>query len=253
MTKRRDRAGFSLVELAIVLLIIGLIVGGVLKGQDLIRSARVNNVATTLNEVRAATNTFQDKYVAFPGDFSRPEMIDPGVFSSTEAGDGNGRIDDNNGESGGTAGQWWHDNESGFFWAHLAGAGLISGVDPEAIAQEGNLGDQSNPTLGLESAVGGYFTVGFVDPDSSPKFNLGGGTRSLSGHWFRLASDAHPGENTTAGVFSPVDLRSLDRKMDDGKSVTGDVIGNGNSGSCRDGDVYAAGESDSACVGWFRM
>lgn len=249
-----SQRGFSLVELAIVLLIIGLVVGGVLKGQDLIHSARVNNVATTMNELRAATNTFQDKYVAFPGDFDRPGMVNEDLFDSGHAGDGNGRIDDNNGESGGTAGQWWHDNESGFFWAHLAAAGLISGVDAGEIASEGDLGTQQDPNLGLESALGGYITVGYVDPDNSPKFDsIGAGTRALTGHWFRIATDALPGENTQAGVFSPVDLRSLDLKMDDGKSVTGDIIGNGDSGSCRDGESYAANEDSGACVGWFRM
>ena len=54
--------GFSLVELAIVLVIIGLITGGILTGQELIRASELNSVASDYNKVKTAINTFQLKY-----------------------------------------------------------------------------------------------------------------------------------------------------------------------------------------------
>ena len=56
--------GFTLVEIAIVLVIIGLLLGGILKGQELISNARVRNVADQVNAVKAAYFAFQDRYRA---------------------------------------------------------------------------------------------------------------------------------------------------------------------------------------------
>ncbi len=75
---KKDQAGFTLVELAIVLVIIGLLIGGVLKGQSMIQNAKVKRVVKQADEFRAAVMTFFDKYGAFPGDESLPGTIPPG-------------------------------------------------------------------------------------------------------------------------------------------------------------------------------
>ena len=85
---RQKQLGFTLVEIAIVLVIIGLLLGGVLKGQELINQAKIKNVINDINGVTAAVQAYQDRYRALPGD-------DPGaagrwtatVLSAT-AGDG---------------------------------------------------------------------------------------------------------------------------------------------------------------------
>lgn len=64
----RAQRGFTLVEIAIVLVIIGLLLGGVLKGQGLIDSARVKNIIQQSNALSAAVNAYQDKFNALPGD-----------------------------------------------------------------------------------------------------------------------------------------------------------------------------------------
>lgn len=64
------RHGFSLVELSIVLVILGLLVGGVLTGQSLIRAAELRSVSTEFAKYQAAVNTFRDKYFALPGDMN---------------------------------------------------------------------------------------------------------------------------------------------------------------------------------------
>src|SRR4051812_28937287 len=71
MHRTRDlRAGFTLVELSIVLVILGLLVGGVLTGQSLIRAAELRAITTEQNRYVTATHTFRDKYFALPGDMT---------------------------------------------------------------------------------------------------------------------------------------------------------------------------------------
>jgi prepilin-type N-terminal cleavage/methylation domain-containing protein len=62
------QSGFTLVEIAIVLVIIGLLLGGVLKGQELINNARIKGIVNDLNSLSAATNSYLDRYHALPGD-----------------------------------------------------------------------------------------------------------------------------------------------------------------------------------------
>jgi prepilin-type N-terminal cleavage/methylation domain-containing protein len=66
MTNRQS--GFTLVEIAIVLVIIGLLLGGILKGQEMITQAKIKNVVNDFNGITAAVNSYQDRYRALPGD-----------------------------------------------------------------------------------------------------------------------------------------------------------------------------------------
>lgn len=68
-------AGFSLIELAIVLVIIGLLTGGVLLGKNLIRNADLQTVITDFSRYKVAANQFKDKYMALPGDFSEATTL----------------------------------------------------------------------------------------------------------------------------------------------------------------------------------
>jgi prepilin-type N-terminal cleavage/methylation domain-containing protein len=69
ITMRHKQAGFTLIEIAIVLVIIGLLLGGVLKGEELITSARVRNLISQQDGVKAAFYGFQDRFRALPGDY----------------------------------------------------------------------------------------------------------------------------------------------------------------------------------------
>ena len=93
----RLRRGFTLVEIAIVLVIIGLIVGGVLVGADLIKVAKLRNAASELDKISAAVNTFKTKYNCTPGDCPIALNYFPSAYSTygacTGNGDGNGLID----------------------------------------------------------------------------------------------------------------------------------------------------------------
>jgi prepilin-type N-terminal cleavage/methylation domain-containing protein len=82
---RSRQQGFTLVEIAIVLVIIGLLLGGVLKGQGLIDSAKVKNIIQQSNSLSAAVNAYQDKFRALPGD-----DIQGTTHVPNSAGNGNG-------------------------------------------------------------------------------------------------------------------------------------------------------------------
>ena len=85
---KNSNAGFTLVEIAIVMVIIGLLIGGVLKGQAMVQNAKVKRVAKQADEIRAAVMGFYDKYGMYPGDENIP-AIPPGT--DTE-GNGSGQI-----------------------------------------------------------------------------------------------------------------------------------------------------------------
>ena len=81
---KKNQSGFTLVEIAIVLVIIGLLLGGVLKGKEMIKSAKVKKTVKMADELRAATMTFYDKYGAYPGDENNANI------PSNDAHNGNG-------------------------------------------------------------------------------------------------------------------------------------------------------------------
>ena len=85
----KDQAGFTLVEIAIVMVIIGLLIGGVLKGQAMIQNAKVKRVVKQGDELRAAIMTFYDKYGVYPGDENLPAIPPNGADNE---GNGSGQI-----------------------------------------------------------------------------------------------------------------------------------------------------------------
>src|SRR5574343_1883546 len=89
---KSHQKGFTLVEIAIVLVIIGLLLGGVLKGQELITSAKVKNLANDFKNAPLAICGYQDRFRAVPGDDLRAQTNLPGGLES-DNGNGNGRID----------------------------------------------------------------------------------------------------------------------------------------------------------------
>jgi prepilin-type N-terminal cleavage/methylation domain-containing protein len=96
----KSSKGFTLIEIAIVLVIIGLLLGGVLKGQELVTSARVRNLITQQEGIKAAFFGFQDRYRALPGDYASADVNMVCGAIPCAKGDGNGRIDAPN--TGGT-------------------------------------------------------------------------------------------------------------------------------------------------------
>jgi prepilin-type N-terminal cleavage/methylation domain-containing protein len=119
--------GFTLIEIAIVLVIIGLLLGGVLKGQELITSARVRNLISQQDGVKAAFFGFLDRYRAYPGDYSQAVANIPGCALCKD-GNNNGQI-----TALGVAGATNH--EQIVVWEHLSRAGFINGSYTYAAAE----------------------------------------------------------------------------------------------------------------------
>lgn len=231
-------SGFSLVELSIVLVILGLLVGGVLSGQSLIRAAELRAVSAEYQRYYTAVQSFRDKYFALPGDLTNatqfwgvahatPATCQTTVGTGTQTcdGDGDGRVEEfvNNGY------------EMFRFWQHLANAGLI----------EGNY-------TGVRGASGVYHHILGTNAPRSKMNNAGwafsnldnfagdGNTYALDyGNMFWFGSVAG-NERPQAEVLKPEEAWNVDTKVDDGRPATGKVI-------MRNNNTYAWGNA-SACT-----
>jgi prepilin-type N-terminal cleavage/methylation domain-containing protein len=121
------QAGFTLVEIAIVLVIIGLLLGGILKGQEMITQAKIKNVINDFNGVTAAVTSYQDRYRAIPGDDQ--SATTRWTTQAPVSGDGNGIVIGvyNANNTAGAGGAPINTAESNLFWQHLRIAGFIAG------------------------------------------------------------------------------------------------------------------------------
>ena len=117
----KKQSGFTLIEIAIVLVIIGLLLGGVLKGQELINNAKAKNIENEVTNIRTAIYSYQDRYRALPGDDNKADRF-TGITTCTDnCGNSNGTIE-------GVFNSSTANVESRLFWLHLRNAGLIEGA-----------------------------------------------------------------------------------------------------------------------------
>jgi prepilin-type N-terminal cleavage/methylation domain-containing protein len=149
---KNSQGGFTLVEIAIVLVIIGLLLGGVLKGQELITQAKIRNVANDLNGMSAAVYGYQDRYKKFPGDDNDAATRWASATPKPISGDGNGAVGgDGIAErlkcEGADA-----EGENCQFWKHLRLSGFVGGDSNSALAPQNAAGgvlQAQNGALGL--------------------------------------------------------------------------------------------------------
>jgi len=129
-SRRQAQSGFTLVEIAIVLVIIGLLLGGVLKGQELIENGRVKNAANDMNGISAAYNSYLDRYRKLPGDDGPIGTLTARGGQWTTAGIVAGN---NNGVLAITAAQTFTGGGEGTaFFQHLRASGFITGNPGDA-------------------------------------------------------------------------------------------------------------------------
>lgn len=115
----KKQSGFTLIEIAIVLVIIGLLLGGVLKGQEMIENGKVKNLVNDFNGVVAAYNSYRDRYRQIPGDDSQATARGWTGVTALANGGGNGQL--------AAATPFAANGENLQFWLHLRGAQLITG------------------------------------------------------------------------------------------------------------------------------
>ena len=226
MAKRQQ--GFTLIEIAIVLVIIGLLLGGVLKGQELIQSARVRNLISQQDGTKAAYFGFLDRFRALPGDYSQA-AANISCTPACQNGNNNGRIESVVG--GGAI------DEHIAAWEHLSKSGFINGSYTYAVIPETNASAPTNPYARYLQVI--YDAV----------YGAGGGAGR---------------HNLKTGNQIPSDIMAeIDRKIDDGNPVggtfqfsayngggTGGVAPVGGAASqCYVGTAWASATIDTNCGG----
>ena len=212
----KKNSGFTLVELSIVMIIIGLLIGGILKGAELIENSRLATVISTTKQITSAYNTFLDSYHNKPGDiFAAQELIpDCTAANSCFGGDGNLTV-------GAVVGHPWGnvnsaiDSENTQFWKHLALANLIGGINPSASAAEWG---QTH----LTSPFAGGFHIS-TSNDSNEYKSVNGLiilTRGRAdGQWLCGVATGNFAECS----LSPNQAFRIDSKLDDGHAQNGRV------------------------------
>jgi prepilin-type N-terminal cleavage/methylation domain-containing protein len=197
LASQRQR-GFTLVEIAIVLMIVGLLIGGILRGQELIQSARVRNIVDQKSAIQTAYIGFLDRYRMLPGDLTAAQVlvVGNGVLASATGGDG----------------QIAFGTESTLFFQNLTAAGFISCGACMTVALVGGVGPAANTSNSPLNVYGDFLGTG----------NANSSTTGAS--WF---DPSNPAINrfvvdTGASIPSQV-LAEVDRKADDGLPGTGQL------------------------------
>ena len=186
MYDNKKQSGFTLVEIAIVLVIIGLLLGGILKGQELINSARVRNIADQNSGVQAAYFGFIDRYRQVPGDMTTAAATPALGVTVNTGGNANSRVDNTFAEAAAV-------------WEHLARSNFIAGGFTPATAVPTS--EATYSAVAPINAFNGSLILTRNQGFSGPRSN-------------RL--------NLHMGINVPVSIaRELDLKIDDGSPNTG--------------------------------
>jgi prepilin-type N-terminal cleavage/methylation domain-containing protein len=183
----RKQNGFSFIEISIVLVIIGLLLGGTLKGQELITGARVRHLVAQQDDIRAAYYGFLDRYRALPGDYIAARANIPNC-NACENGNGNGQILTNGAIL-----------EYVAAWSHLSKAGFIAGSY-------------------------NYVAGDVVDVTNTPVNSYGAMMQLIYDNGFSDVGVATNRHNLKTGNNLPSNLLAeIDRKVDDSRATAGQL------------------------------
>lgn len=226
--------GFSLVELSIVLVILGLLTGGILSGQSLIRASELRSVSTDLSRHMTAVQTFRDRYMSYPGDMNNATQFwgknnaacssQPGTASATGTcnGNGDGNVALSSSVPGGGS------QESFQLWHQLALAGLIEGTYTGLAGPDGygHAVFQSNvPVARINNAGWGVRHVS--SPDPTYHFQTG-----KTGNVFTVGALSGIISFPQSSFLKPEEAWNIDTKADDGLAARGKVVSTYWTGTC---------------------
>lgn len=209
---RTAEKGFSLVELSIVLVILGLLVGGILAGQSLIRAAELRSITTEQGRFVTAMSAFRDKYFAMPGDFARASEFGWGSYN----GDSDGLIDATTSITSAT--NPGTINEVSAIWIHLSSAGLVEGSYTIFASTSTPVLATNIPRSKLNGAGWAASNLGSVLPTSATHFPAN------YGNAFLIGAVNSTNTNEPSGVMKAEEAWNIDTKMDDGRADNGSVF-----------------------------
>jgi prepilin-type N-terminal cleavage/methylation domain-containing protein len=234
----RAQAGFTLVELAIVMIIIGLLIAGVLKGQALIGNAKVTSQVAQIKSIDAATSTFKDMYAALPGDIANVAARLPNCAGGCAV----------NGNGDGSIGPVTFNaapalEQLTYFW-HLSAADLVTGI---------------NPALGLvwggqfpSAKVNGGLHVGTLAGGAVPNNGLGIAAGSVMGGLYVALHNTPNGAVAATGAFDANTAQRIDTKIDDGVPTSGNVFPAG-APACIAAGIYNENTQGNNCNLYIRI
>lgn len=228
----KQHQGFSLLELSIVLVIIGLIVGGIVAGASMIRSAELNKIGTDLARLQTTINTFKLKYDARPGDMKNAYSFwgaDCGTDTENTSASCNG-----NGN-----GNYETQNELVEFAHHLALSQMISGSYTGTYGV-GTVADPYYTDEVIETSLNGVFRPWYSASVLYDKSNV---------NFISVAALDSTG-NTTLGILSPSEAWSVDKKIDDGEVDSGKLYIGGCTGGTPTAPSIDLSIEDTTC--WLR-
>ncbi len=212
--------GFTLIELSIVLVIIGLIVGGVLVGQDLIKAAQIRATVSQIEKFDSAVNTFHGKYNGIPGDlasctsFFTTNDCTTGAAAAVIAGDG--VLTDFAGARLAITG------EVAAFFHQLYKANLIAESISDYSAVSATAAAPLATTLPLAKLGNGNYIIGYTGDASITYPGMAGvNLYRITG----ISAIANTGKPTMALALTPLEAFQIDSKKDDGVANSGVVQG----------------------------
>jgi len=204
----KKNAAFTLMEMSIVLVIIGLVIGGVITGIEMVENAKINRQVTQIRQISEATSAFVLKYNSLPGDLANPDeygitATKPGQIHS------NGKIDDLNQavyvrETGG---------EPTIFFQHLEGAKMLSQF---LMPGNSNAGTCYGVTTGYPLALSINSKFGMIAATIRDRNYLFLGITNCASGILWIGSMSPNGFGAVNGVMTPLQAQRIDKKIDDG-------------------------------------
>lgn len=249
MTLRKNKkSGFSLIELSIVLIIIGLLIAGVTGGASLIKSSELRAIITESRTWAVSVNSFYNQFDSLPGDYDQK-------LGDITGGDDDGTIEyDNN-----VAGAGDEKMEGRNAWRHLSITKILDSSVIYATAAD----NTDLPAAAKVTAA--YSTFGIYLPASkiqSAGWDFDYDATSTDNVVVLTGTIAKDGTNTdtlvnntirSTGAITPIDALSLDSKYDDGNGAAGSVQGVGTTNDCHNGGAYATTKTAKGCALSFKI